>query len=132
MAEKELVAAIELVLPYLGDGPNMSAYGHFAEDCALVHMDHWEGLAMARAALTDAVSKTTGEAPSDISARLVLAAPCDCSSCIGAEAAEKARADYLVSIRKPTNEKRTSGSALGAKQGQVGLNDTSQDTEDSA
>ncbi len=96
-----LKKAIELALPQLGGGPNMSAYGHFAEDCALVHLDHWAGLAGASSALIDALSGVTGESGPDLYARLVPSRPCDCKSCVGEEAHAKAVADYIASVPQP-------------------------------
>lgn len=95
---KQLMEAVELVLPYLGPGPNMSEYGYFREDCALVHMDHFEGLSMASSQLVDALGAVTGEKPGDIYRRLVPIQDCDCASCIGKEAATKKQKEYAERV----------------------------------
>lgn len=99
-SSEALAKAIELALPSLGDGPTSSAYGHFAEDCALVHMDHWEGLSMASMVLVEALGEVTGETPPEIHKRLLTSYACDCASCVGPEAAQKARDAYLARFNR--------------------------------
>lgn len=82
-----LVEAIELVLPEMRSGPSLSAYGIAREDCALVHMDHFEGLSMAASHLLDVLGDVTGENSRELCDRLGMQTPpCDCRSCAGDEA----------------------------------------------
>ena len=90
-AEK-LKAAIEVALRWMDSaGPPRSTYGHVAEDCTVVHIDHFGGLEGAVAHLIGVLSEVTGEEPPDLHKRLIgETRACDCPSCIGDEAAAKA------------------------------------------
>lgn len=97
----ELVRAIELAAPYLRGGPTLSAFGIAREDCALAHIDYFGGVDSALGVLLDAVAKTRGRDASDLYKELGLqSSPCDCSSCIGKEAAAEAREKHRAAYTR--------------------------------
>lgn len=91
-SESQFEAAIEEALHSLRGGPPLGAFGIAREDCALAHIDYFNGIEGAILALSQALAEARGTTTAAIFEEFSNPTlPCDCASCVGPEAAAAAR-----------------------------------------
>ena len=87
-----LVEAIKLALWALPSGPTLSAFGIAREDCAIAHIDYFGAVDGVGGILNRALAEVEGIETHESWAKYGHPdRPCDCRSCVGPEAAAKAR-----------------------------------------
>lgn len=95
-----LERAIEVVLGLLPDSPTLSAFGIAREDCALVHIDYFHDIEVAKYELAAALAEARETDAASIWREFGKPVkPCDNSCCASPEVAKAAREKHIASYR---------------------------------